>query len=157
MAIHEIRIDPGQPLAGQPGTGHNRWHPGITPVIWAEPGDEVVMETRDAVDGQIGEGSVAADIPGVDISVVHPLTGPVHVAGAEPGDMLVVDILDVSTGTFGYTMQSPGFGFLRDDFPEPFLAHTAAGERRECRHQAAHSGHAPADPGLGTRRSLLGR
>jgi formamidase len=122
MAIHEIRIDPAQPLAGQPATGHNRWHPGIVPVIWVEPGDEVVMETRDAVDGQIGPGSVAVDVPGVDVSVVHPLTGPVHVAGAEPGDMLVVDILDVSTGTFGYTMQSPGFGFLRDDFPEPFLA-----------------------------------
>lgn len=122
MATHEIRIDPALPLTAQPGTGHNRWHPEIPPVIWAEPGDEVLMETRDAVDGQIGPQSTAADVPGVDVSVVHPLTGPVHVRGAEPGDLLEVDILEVSTGSFGYTMQSPGFGFLREDFTAPFLA-----------------------------------
>ncbi|HUZ39031.1 MAG TPA: acetamidase/formamidase family protein [Streptosporangiaceae bacterium] len=122
MAIHEIRIDPARPLAGQPGTGHNRWHPGIPPLIRVEPGDEVVIPTRDAVDGQITPASVATDVPGVDISVVHPLTGPVFVAGAEPGDLLEVDILEVSTASFGYTLQSPGFGFLRADFGEPFLA-----------------------------------
>jgi formamidase len=122
VAIHEVTIGPALPLAEQPETGHNRWHPEIPPVIRVEPGDEVLMETRDAVDGQIGPESLAADVPGVDISVVHPLTGPVQVAGAESGDLLEVDILEVTTGTFGYTMASPGFGFLRDDFPEPFLA-----------------------------------
>jgi len=122
LASHEIRINPACPLASQPGTGHNRWHPDIPPAIRVEPGDDVMLQTRDAVDGQIGPESVATDVLGVDISVVHPLTGPVFVAGAEPGDLLEVEILDVSTGSFGYTMQSPGFGFLRDDFPEPFLA-----------------------------------
>ncbi len=55
-----------------------------------------------------------------NLDVVHPLTGPVHVEGAEPGDVLVVEMLDVEPDRYGYTVQVPGFGFLRDDFPEPF-------------------------------------
>ena len=53
MAIHEIRIDRSKTLAEEPGTGHNRWHPDIPPVARCEPGDEVVLETRDAFDGQM--------------------------------------------------------------------------------------------------------
>jgi len=52
--------------------------------------------------------------------VVHPLTGPAFVSGAEPGDVLEVDILDVEPDRYGYTVQVPGFGFLRDVFPDPF-------------------------------------
>jgi formamidase len=52
--------------------------------------------------------------------VVHPLTGPVFVEGAEPGDVLEVEILDVEPDRYGYTVQVPGFGFLRDVFPDPF-------------------------------------
>ncbi|TMQ93101.1 hypothetical protein ETD83_25975 [Actinomadura soli] len=74
MAVREIRIDPAKPLREEPGTGHNRWHPGIPPVVRRGPGDEVVMGTPDA---------------------------------------------------FGFTTQAPGFGFLRDDFPEPFLVRWA--------------------------------
>jgi formamidase len=122
VTVHEIRIDPVLPLAREPQTGHNRWHPGISPAITADPGDEVVLSTRDALDGQIGPDSVAADVTSIDISVVHPLTGPVFITGAEPGDLLQVEILQVETGSFGYTVQSPGFGFLRADFPGPFLA-----------------------------------
>ncbi len=122
MASGEIRIDGRKRLAEEPGTGHNRWHPDVAPVLFVEPGDEVLLETRDAVDGQIGPGSTSDDVTAVDLDVVHPLTGPIYVEGAEPGDLLEVEILEVSTGTFGYTMQSPGFGFLRDEFPLPFLA-----------------------------------
>ena len=55
-----------------------------------------------------------------NLDVVHPLTGPVYVEGAEPGDLLEVEIVDVEPDSYGYTVQVPGFGFLRDDFPEPF-------------------------------------
>jgi formamidase len=55
-----------------------------------------------------------------NLDVVHPLTGPVHVQGAEPGDLLEVEILGVEPDRYGYTVQVPGFGFLRDVFPEPF-------------------------------------
>jgi formamidase len=121
MAVHEIRVDPAKTLAEEPGTGHNRWHPGIAPVVRCEPGDEVVMETRDAFDGQIGASSTAETVGTADLDVVHPLTGPVFVEGAEPGDLLEVEILEVAPDAFGFTAQVPGFGFLREEFPEPYL------------------------------------
>ncbi|HYH48283.1 MAG TPA: acetamidase/formamidase family protein, partial [Acidimicrobiia bacterium] len=121
MATHEIRIDRGLPLAGEPHTGHNRWHPDIPPVLRCDPGDEVVLETRDTFDGYFGAGSTSKDIEGADFGLVHPLTGPVWVDGAEPGDLLVAEILEVVPEPFGFTAQVPGFGFLRDDFPEPYL------------------------------------
>ena len=54
MATHEIRIDRSRTLLEEPDTGHNRWHPDIPPLVRCEPGDEVVLETRDAFDGQMG-------------------------------------------------------------------------------------------------------
>lgn len=119
----EIRIDRRLPLRDDALTGHNRWHPTISPVIRVEPGDEVLMETRDALDGQIGPGSTVADVLRLDPTVIHPLTGPVFVEGAEPGDLLEVDILEVAPASFGFTLQSPGFGFLRAEFPDPFIVH----------------------------------
>jgi formamidase len=122
MATHEIRIDPSRQLGAEPGTGHNRWHPDIKPVVRCKPGDEVVMETRDAFDGQITRSTTPESVAKVDLGVVHPLTGPVYIEGAEPGDTLVCEILEVIPDKFGFTVQVPGFGFLRDDFPEPYIA-----------------------------------
>jgi len=121
MATHEIRIDRRLPLAAQPGTGHNRWHPGIPPVLHCRPGDQVILDTRDTFDGALDTGSTGKDVEQADFGVVHPLTGPVSVAGAEPGDILVAEILEVAPQPFGFTAQVPGFGFLRDDFPDPYL------------------------------------
>lgn len=122
MAAHEIRIDSSRPLRDEPGTGHNRWHPDIRPVVRCRPGEEVVMETRDALDGQVTRDSTAESVGKTDLSVIHPLTGPVHVDGVEAGDVLVCEILEVIPDSFGFTVQIPGFGFLRDDFPEPYIA-----------------------------------
>ena len=122
MAVHEVRVDLSRPLTSDPGSGHNRWHPDVPPAVSCEPGDEVVLTTRDALDGRLGPDATPADLAKIDLGVVHPLTGPVHVAGAEPGDILVVDILEVVPGAYGYTVQLPGFGFLREHFPDPFLA-----------------------------------
>ena len=121
MATHEIRIDRGLPLSGEPHTGHNRWHPDIAPAVRCQPGDEVVLETRDTFDGHFDRSSTGKDVETADFGLVHPLTGPVHVAGAEPGDLLVAEILEVVPEPFGFTAQVPGFGFLRQDFPEPNL------------------------------------
>jgi formamidase len=60
-------------------------------------------------------------VGGPNLDVVHPLTGPVYVTGAQPGDLLEVEILEVTPDSYGYTVQVPGFGFLRDVFPEPFI------------------------------------
>ena len=120
MAIHEIRIDRSKTLAEEPGTGHNRWHPDIPPVVRCEPGDEVVLETRDAFDGQMTPDASLDTVAAPNLDVVHPLTGPVYVEGAEPGDLLEVEITEIEPDSYGYTVQVPGFGFLRDDFPGTF-------------------------------------
>ena len=48
---HGVSIDPTKPLCEEPGTGHNRWHEDIEPVVEVDPGDTVVYETRDVFDG----------------------------------------------------------------------------------------------------------
>ena len=75
MATHEIRIDRSLPLAGEPHTGHNRWHPDIPPILRCNPGDEVVLETRDTFDGAFDRRSVSKSVEEVDFGLVHPLTG----------------------------------------------------------------------------------
>src|ERR687891_3028713 len=121
MAVHEIRVDRSKTLVEEPSTGHNRWHPDIAPIVRCEPGDEVILETRDAFDGQMGPDATLETVAAPNLDVVHPLTGPVHVEGAEPGDLLEVEILGVEPDRYGYTVQVPGFGFLRDEFPDPFM------------------------------------
>ncbi len=102
---------------------HNRWHPDIKPAAEVEPGEVVEIETRDALDGQVTDAPGTEDVERADLSVVHPLTGPIYVRGAEPGDLLVVEVLEVEPlDGFGYTVIIPGFGFLRDLFERPFKA-----------------------------------
>src|SRR2546428_45944 len=55
--------------------------------------------------------------------IVHPLTGPVAIQGAEPGDLLVVHIVDIIQDDFAYTINVPGFGFLRSEVPGPAILH----------------------------------
>ncbi len=119
--LMELRLDPTKPLSAQPGKGHNRWHPAVPPAVRIEPGDEVIVETVDAFDGHITWDSGHADAATFDFHVAHALSGPIFVAGAEEGDLLDVSVIDVVPGDFGWTAQAPGFGFLRDLFPEPFL------------------------------------
>jgi formamidase len=121
MATHTIRIDRSKCLSEEPHTGHNRWHPDIPPVLRVAPGDTVVLETRDALDGAITSATTVVDLHRLDLDLVHPLTGPVFVNGAEPGDLLEVHIVDITPQPFGFTTIIPGFGFLRDHFPTPFL------------------------------------
>jgi formamidase len=119
--MKSIAIDYSRRLADEPDKGHNRWHEAIVPVIEVAPGEELEIETRDAFDGQITAATTAEDLRQCDLNRVHPLTGPVFVAGAVPGDLLEVEICDMKSADFGYTVQVPGFGFLRDAFPEPHI------------------------------------
>jgi formamidase len=123
---HVINIDPARPLGEEPRTGHNRWHEAIEPVVEVAPGDTVVYETRDAFDGQLNGESTAEDVGNLDLNVVHPLTGPVFVKGAEPGDLLEVRLVAIEADPWerwGYTVEVPGFGFLREEFPDPYIIH----------------------------------
>ncbi len=124
MAHDHIHLQPGKALAEQPhGTGHNRWHPDIAPAIRIQSGSTVEMETIDGLDGQITAKTTASDLLSVNMGRIHPLTGPVHVEGAEPGDLLAVKIEAVNTADRGFTFIMPGFGFLREYFPDPFVVH----------------------------------
>ena len=99
----------------------NRYHPQIPSVARANPGDLIVFETRDALDSDLTLNSTADDVPAVDLNLVHPMTGPVHIEGAEVGDVLAVTLVDIAPDQYGYTVIVPGFGFLRDLYTEPYV------------------------------------
>jgi len=120
---HVIRIDRAKRLAAEPHSGHNRYHPDIAPALEVAEGEEVVLETRDALDGQIGPATTLADLASLDANLVHPLTGPVFVKGAEPGDAIELEFLDIVPQPTAFSAIVPGLGFLRDVMTTPFLAH----------------------------------
>lgn len=103
---------------------HNRWHPDIPMVVTVKPGDDFIIECYDWTGGQIKNDNNAADVRDVDLSQVHFLSGPVGIEGAEPGDLLEVDILDIGAfsnslwGFNGFFSKKNGGGFLTDHFPE---------------------------------------
>ena len=121
--MKSIELDYSKRCGDEPEKGHNRWHPDIPPAVEAEQGEEVVLQTRHAFDGQVTPGSTASDLRNVDLNLVHPLTGPVYVKGAEQGDLLEVTIQHIEPAPWGFTTILPGFGFLRDVFLEPYLVH----------------------------------
>ena len=121
--MRSIEIDRNKRLKEEPQKGHNRWHPDIPPILEVDPGEEVVLETRDASDIQIKPGMTVADLEGLDGKVSHPLTGPVYIKGAKPGDMLEIEYVDIVPQPYGWTRNRPGAGFLRDLFLEPYLVH----------------------------------
>jgi formamidase len=118
-----IEIDRTKPLKDEPHKGHNRWHPDIPPAVEINPGEEVTIETRDSSDGQICPGVTAAELLKMDSRVVHPLTGPVFVKGAAPGDLLEVEYLEIVPQRHAWTRFVPGIGFLHDLFDHPYLVH----------------------------------
>ncbi len=123
MAEAHIHLHSQTPLAQQGGKGHNRWHPDIRPAVRVPSGSTVEMDTIDGLDAQITPRTTAADLASINMGRVHPLTGPVHVDGAEPGDLLAVKIEAVETAARGFTIIMPGFGFLRDNFTAPHVVH----------------------------------
>ncbi|MFI0351251.1 formamidase [Actinomadura sp. 9N407] len=128
-------VDQAQSMRDQKAPGHNRWHPDIPPAITVRPGSEIRIECREWTDGQIGDNDSANDVRDVNLNVTHMLSGPIAVEGAEPGDLLIVDILDLGpvpqqTGGiagqgWGYTgvfAKQNGGGFLTDRYPDAYKA-----------------------------------
>ncbi|MGZ8649794.1 MAG: acetamidase/formamidase family protein [Solirubrobacteraceae bacterium] len=100
---------------------HFTWDEGHEPVIAIEDGDTVVIETRDVSDNQITPDSDTSAIAGLDWARVYPLAGPIHVEGAQPGDTLAIEILDLRTRGWGWTAILPELGLLPEDFPDAYL------------------------------------
>lgn len=131
----KFRVDQSRLFAEQEVLGHNRWHPDVPPVATVRPGEEFRLECREWFDGAIRNDDSADDIRDCDFTQVHKLSGPIAVEGAEPGDLLMVDIVDlgpvpqekgpVAGQGWGYTgifARENGGGFLTDHFPGAYKA-----------------------------------
>ncbi|MEO0410309.1 MAG: acetamidase/formamidase family protein [Pseudomonadota bacterium] len=100
----------------------NRLHWALEPVGKAAAGDYITYQTRDAFDDQFNMQSTPETVAACDLTRVHPMTGPVHIEGAQRGDALAVTVVDIEPDDYGYTCIVPGFGFLRDVIEGPFIA-----------------------------------
>ena len=100
---------------------HNKFSRIIPPVLRVPPGAVIQVATEEATDGQLNKFSDADAIQTVKFDPIHPLTGPVYIEGAEPGDVLAVTLLRIEVGSWGWTGVFPGFGFLAEEFTEPYL------------------------------------
>jgi len=110
-SIHELRPDAFAYV----------WDNSLEPALEVESGEPILLHVRDASDEQIGEASTAADVAALDFAKVNPVSGPVYVKGAEPGDTLAVELLELHPQGWGWTAIIPGFGLLSDEFPDPWL------------------------------------
>ena len=107
-------------------TIHGRHHPfgwdnSFAPAERVAPGSTIEFQCLDAGGGQLRPDSTVADVAKLDFAKVNPVTGPIFVEGAEPGDALKVTIEMFKPSGFGWTANIPGFGLLADDFKEPAL------------------------------------
>jgi formamidase len=128
-------VDQSKSMRDQTVPGHNRWHPDVPVAAMVRPGQEFRVECREWTDAQLGNNDSANDVRDVDLSHTHMLSGPIGVEGAEPGDLLVVDILDLGPvpqqvgeapgqgwGYTGVFAKVNGGGFLTDYFPDAYKA-----------------------------------
>jgi acetamidase/formamidase len=113
MAEHRLSAEPT----------HSRWNHDLKPRLWVESGDIVNMECLDASGNQVKPNSTLQDFLGIDRERIHALTGPIGVRGAEVGDVLEVDVLEVKHKGWGWTSVISGLGFLEQRFTEPYLFH----------------------------------
>ncbi len=100
---------------------HCKFSRTIPPVLRVPSGSIIKVHTKEATDGQLTVDSTVADLVAVTFDPIHPLTGPIYVEGAEVGDVLAVKLLDIEVGDWGWSAVFPGFGFLADEFTEPYL------------------------------------
>ena len=101
---------------------HYEWNNAIPPRLVVDPGDTIVVDTRDAGDGYYTPTSTSRDTAARGPLKGHPLSGPIAVRGARPGDVLVVEIVAMEPAPFGWTHIRPGRGLLPEaEFPESFL------------------------------------
>ena len=128
-------LDSSKKFTEQEKLGHNRWHPEIPPVATVKPGDSFRVDCREWFDGAIKNDDSAQDILDAPLLTVHTLSGPFAVEGAKPGDLLIVDILDVGPipqeegplagqgwGYTGIFATRNGGGFLTEQFPDAYKA-----------------------------------
>jgi acetamidase/formamidase len=100
---------------------HYKWDNRLEPVIHIAAGDTVVYSLREVSDGQITPRSTHEVLNTLNWERVYPLAGPVAVDGAEVGDVLEVEVLDIHHRGWGWSAILPHFGLLEDEFDQPKL------------------------------------
>lgn len=100
---------------------HHGWDNSFAPVLSVVPGDSVEFEVFDASGGQLSPDSTVTDVDNFEFSTINPVTGPVFIDGAQPGDALKVTIQSFKPSGWGWTANIPGFGLLADDFTSSAL------------------------------------
>ncbi len=135
---------------------HLAWDNSLSPVLTIASGEIIQIDAVEASGGQIGPHSQVADIATLNFAACDPVQGPIYVTGAEPGDTLQIEILDLQTDNWGWTAVIPGFGLLADEFPDPALniwtladgyAEFAPGIRIPLEPFCGEIGVAPSEPG----------
>ena len=110
-SIHELRPDAYNAV----------WDNSLAAALEIEPGEVVELHARDASDDQLTRSSLAADVAELDFDRVNPVSGPIYVKGAMPGDTLAVELLEFRPRDWAWTAIIPGFGLLAEEFPDPWL------------------------------------
>ena len=110
-SIHDLR----------PDAFEYAWDNSVEPALEVESGDAVHLRVRDASDEQITADSGVEDVLKLDFSHVNPVSGPVLVKGAAPGDTLAVELLEFRPQRWGWTAIIPGFGLLAEEYADPWL------------------------------------
>jgi len=131
--VVDTAVTPGKVIDGFSKVLHNRWNQDLPAVAKVGQGEAVQFLCRDALDiGTSANTLTPSGVLTLDLGKIHPLTGPVEIEGAKPGDVLEVEVLDVSPLVdFGYVVISPAlglFGSLRPDLLAPFNQFTEASE-----------------------------
>jgi len=113
MAEHVLSAEPT----------HSRWNRALPPRLRIAPGDTVHLECQDASGAQVHPGMTVDGFLAIDRGRIHALTGPIFVQGADPGDVLQIDVLEVAHKGWGWSSVIAGLGFLKERFAEPYLFH----------------------------------
>src|SRR5713226_5397789 len=113
MAEHVLSAEPT----------HSRWNRALAPRLSIAPGDTVHLQCVDASGAQVRPGMTLAEYVAIDRGRIHALTGPIYVDGAQPGDVLQIDVLAVAHKGWGWSSVVAGLGFLKQRFTEPYLFH----------------------------------
>lgn len=105
---------------------HFGWDNSIAPVETVAPGSTILFNCMDSSAGQLGPSSTVADVTALDFGKINPVSGPIYIDGAEPGDALKITIDGFAPrpregSAWGWTANIPGFGLLADQFTDPAL------------------------------------
>jgi acetamidase/formamidase len=113
MSTHSLAANPT----------HSVWDRNLPPRLHIVPGDTVNIQCVDSSGAQVHPGMSLADYLAIGRTRIHALTGPVYIGGAEPGDVLQIDILSTRHHGWGWSSVVEGLGFLKDHFRDPCLFH----------------------------------